>query len=84
MYSYGYHHLKTSVVGDIAPREGISKAEKRKLEAVSLISSFISVSDLHRRSGSDAQFCTRDATRQPCGAEDQNAVGCQLGDDFAA
>jgi hypothetical protein len=49
-------------VGDITPREGISKQEKQRLEAVSL--SYLATSQVvplirntFCRIGSDAQFC---------------------------
>jgi hypothetical protein len=34
---YGKRRSLSSSVGDIAPREGFSKAEKQRLEAVSLL-----------------------------------------------
>ena len=58
--------LPPYLVGDIAPREGIPKAEKRRLEAVRVTTSpFYAPPRIDKpgraSSGSDAKLCARDA-----------------------
>ena len=66
-------------VGDIAPREGVTKAEKQRLEAVRVVVEFsaligFSYIDTCIATGSYAQFHTRHASRQPSSYENSTTL----------
>lgn len=61
-------YFEIGVVGDIAPRENIPKAEKRRLEAVKsailiFLAAYAHRTHEQRFTGGNGKLCTRDVTR---------------------